>query len=53
MLPPSVFKAVALDMLGACKTWEYPPGPQLTYLLEELLEADLASVGCSQKLSGT
>jgi len=47
-VPRSLIAEIAMDLLGSCETWEYPPGPFLNSLIRELLNLDHDRQGMSR-----
>lgn len=49
LLPPTTIAEAASDLLEDCQVCGYPPGPQLTALLQELLGTDRPRLGASRE----
>jgi len=47
-VPRSLIAEIAMDMLGSCQTWDYPPGDFLCSLIRELLDLDNDRQGMSR-----
>jgi DNA-binding MurR/RpiR family transcriptional regulator len=47
-VPRSLIAEIAMDLLGSCETWEYPPGHFLNGLVRELLNLDHDRQGMSR-----
>jgi hypothetical protein len=47
-VPRSLIAEIAMDLLGSCQTWEYPPGDLLISLIRELLDTDNDRQGMSR-----
>jgi hypothetical protein len=50
LVPRSLIAEIAMDLLGSCETWAYPPGPLLNSLIRELLNLDRDKQGMSRNV---
>jgi hypothetical protein len=48
LAPRSLIAEIAMDLLGSCETWGYPPGPLLNSLIQELLNLEHDRQGMSR-----
>jgi hypothetical protein len=48
LVPRSLIAEIALDLLGSCVAWGYPPGPVLNSLMRELLNLERYRQGMSR-----
>jgi hypothetical protein len=50
LAPRSAIAHIAMDLLGSCEAWSYPPGPLLNKLIRELLNLEHYGEGKAQDL---
>jgi hypothetical protein len=50
LAPRSLIAEIAMDLLGSCETWAYPPGPLLNSLIRELLNLEHDKQGMSRNV---